>query len=121
MQLASLYQEVGDVERAESRWRAALDHATLVCHRDAIATSAGGLAEICEEAGRLQEADRHLLTALAHEFDPEPRMILLLQRLEVLLRMKEEKVAGEVFEEVQALGQEHELIDNLVNGYLIIG
>jgi hypothetical protein len=116
-----MYHEIDDNARAESRWRAALDRATLVGHPDAMATSAGGLAEICANTGRLQEANRHLLTALANEFDPELRMLLLLQRLEVLLRLKEEKTAGKVFEDVQALGEEHELVDHLVNGYLIIG
>ena len=121
IQLASLYQEVGDTERSEARWRAAFDHATLVGDRDAMATSAGGLALICEDDGRLPEADKQLLTALAHESEPELCMVLLLQRLKVLLRMNEEKAASEVFEEVQTLGQEHELTDDLVNGYLIIG
>ena len=121
IELASLYQEIGDAERAEPCWRTAFGHALVVGDRDAIATSAGGLAELCKEDGRLQQADKYLQTALAYEVEPQLRMVLLLQRLEVLVGMKKEKAASMAFEEVQALAQQHDLTDDLVNGCLIIG
>jgi len=120
-ELAALYADIGNTKLAAKHWELAHLSADRVGDDYALALSAGALAEIHDDRGRLEEADRCYQSALEHEVDSKLRVTLLLQRMGVLLQMKKQKEAHAVFDEIQHLAAGQTSQDEYVDALIMIG
>lgn len=120
-ELASLYGETGNTRAAAKHWRLAHVSANRVGDDDALALSAGALAEIHSDAERLEEANEYYQSALEHERDSGLRVTLLVQRMDVLLRLKKDREASQVFDEVQRLAAGGKSQDDYIDALVMMG
>ena len=119
--LGGLYQDLGELEIAASSWRKAQSIAESNGSTDDIALCAGALADVYEAMNKPSLSDEQLRAALENEHDPKLRGCLLVQRLALLLEIRREKEAEEVFEEARELSLTHRLPDVHIDIHMMYG
>jgi hypothetical protein len=121
IQLATLSQETGDLTRAKEYWGLARQHAARSGNHPAIALCSGALVELYQATHEGGRAEDELRVALEHETEPAPRMALLMQQLGLMLGRKAEKEASQVFSEIQERAEQHGLIDDWIDAFMMVG
>lgn len=102
---------------AENHLRRALTVAELVQDRNYVAMCAANLAELDERAGRLEQAEKLILQALANEGEIEGRALLMIQRMRV--RVKANRRIGSLFVTTREIAAKHDLYQIYIDAHLL--
>jgi tetratricopeptide (TPR) repeat protein len=95
-ELASAYEEIGDLENAKAQWKLVEESARLTNNKAAIAkgeTAIAGLNAIIEKAVKTEQ---QLRTRITNERDPELQVDLLVELLKVVIQLRKDKEVREI-------------------------
>ena len=119
--LAEIYEDQKDMPSARANWEKARQSAIQAGDKDAVAISSSALAEVYRKEDRLRVSDEELQVAFENENDPEGKALICLNRLEVLLAAKNERLAKKVFYTARTLADEHDLKETYIDLHMIMG
>jgi len=119
--LAELYEKTNKLDLAEKNYILAKESASSIDNKDSLAYFCSALSELYRKQEQPNLSDAELKEAIRNEKNPEGLAQLLLQRFELLLDHKNEKIAEQLFQEATMLMKKHNLSALYMDIHMILG
>jgi tetratricopeptide (TPR) repeat protein len=121
MALAELYDEFKELKSAKSNWQKAKEAAMRVGERTTVAISSAALAQIYKKEHKWKLADNEIQDSFRNEDDQEGKVLILLQRINILLDAKKAKRAEKIFDQARTIIEKHEFREAYIDLHMAFG